>query len=119
MRGVASIIGQSLISLRNPWTGPERVGEKAEKFPLFPSTSFSSSHKMPWDLGKKAQKRPGFLPYQKCPSSTQSLGTGNQGNMELGSVRHASWVSYYLAWLWDPLRLQVEDRFERALEDAS
>lgn len=32
MRGVASIIGRSLISLRNPETGPERVAEKTEKF---------------------------------------------------------------------------------------
>lgn len=115
MRGVASIIranGQSLISSKNPQTGPVGKGKKTEKFhstfpPVFlPSTSFSFQPRNALGLGK-AWKRPCLLPSQRCPSNTPSADTGNEENMELG-VQLMMSVRSYLTWLWDPLRLQME-----------
>lgn len=106
MRGVASIIGLSSVALRNSQTGPEWVMEEDREILLYPSSCVSfllplshPSHRMPWDLGKKARKRPGLLPYQRCPSNMPSLDTGNQGTMELGvqlttSGKHAAWAFY-------------------------
>lgn len=64
VREVVSILGpngRSLIPLRNPQMGPERGGEMTEKalplhLPVASLLPFSSHHRMPWSLGKNAQK---------------------------------------------------------------